>query len=90
MVASLISRNLCRRYLYQTHVGLAVVRESDGEKCRHNLNQAVRAGCTRRGHSGRNYFVDSAQVVVELVQVFVWQRALLHTDFFYNPKGGKD
>ena len=64
-------------------MGLAVVRESDGEKCRHNLNQAVRAGCTRRGNSGRNYFVDSAQVFVELGQVFGGQqRALLHTDFF--------
>ena len=39
-------------------MGLAVVRESDGEKCRHNLNQVVRAGCTPRGNSGRNYFVD--------------------------------
>ena len=64
-------------------MGLAVVRESVYEEYRHNLNQAVRAGCTRRGNWGRNYFVDSAQAFVELVQVFVeQQRALLHTDFF--------
>jgi hypothetical protein len=40
---------------------------------------------------GHNYFVELVQVFVELVQVFVrQQRALLHTDFFYNPKGGRD
>ena len=82
MVASFISRNLCRPYLYQTHVGLAVVRESADGKCRHNLNQVALAGCTRQDNSGRNYFVELVQVFVDLVQVFVQQRAWLHTDFF--------
>jgi hypothetical protein len=38
MVASFISSNLCRLYLYQAYEGLAIVRESNSEKYRHNSN----------------------------------------------------
>ena len=51
---SFTSHNLCRPYLYQTHVDLVAVRESDDEECRHNSDQAVREGYTRRGNLGRN------------------------------------
>jgi hypothetical protein len=38
MVASFISRHLCRLYLYQAYEGLAIVRKSNSEKYRHNPN----------------------------------------------------
>jgi len=73
MVASFISRNLCRLYLYRTHEGLAVLRESDGEECHGNWDEVVEEECTRLDSLGHNSFFDWVQVFVQLVQVFVGQ-----------------
>lgn len=43
--------HLCRDRICE---GLAVILGSDGEKCRHNLNQVVQVGCTRRDNLGHN------------------------------------
>jgi hypothetical protein len=44
MVVSLMSRNLCRRYLYEIRGGLALVRESVSVKCRCNLSSGGAGG----------------------------------------------